>query len=893
MARATLSLTVSAPHEILKWSADRPDWQRDALRRIIAIGDISKSGLAELERLCRKTHSADAAEEPPISAEPLTADHLPPPPTAATSVTLLAIGGLQRVNRLPSDQVLTFGAAPGLTVVYGDNGSGKSGYARVIKKACRTRGTPPNIKPNAFAPQPKESAAAEITCRAGNNDQVISWSDGVSPHLCLANIFVFDAFAAGHYLQQDGPAVFTPHGLDVLQKLTLACDTLTNRFTTEIDQINATIAAAAKSWKCPDNTKVAALINTLDANTAPTDLLALAVFTDKHAKQLTELNEALRADPKQKAKETRASATRLRTLASKTASSAESLAKEKLDALRNLLRDAQAAGAAVRAFASGQFDASYLAGTGSPAWQALFEAARNFSANEAYLGEEFPALSDGAKCVLCQQSLDEQAANRFRAFDDFCKNQSHRISLEATNSLRSATAKIESLEFLHPELMKVDADLLGASDEQKMAIAIFVKTADHSLATVKQNLAKQEWLEEPIHLPASPQPVLNAIADELDQRAILEESADNPDERAKLTAARDELVAQEWLVAAQKDVVEQIDRYKLVARLEACKKDTATRGITEKSNALTKQIVTDAFCQRFEAETKTLGLNTISVKLDHIKGKKGEVKFGLRIVGAESHKIHEVASEGEQRCIALAAFLAELSQASHQSALVFDDPVSSLDHWNRNTIAERLVKESLCRQVIVLTHDAVFLNDLQTHAHKHKATPTYRFLEWAGDLPGQCQDGLPWDCKSPEDRIDELEKRQRAIAKTWSPHPSEANKADMRSAYSWLRATLERIVERVVFADVVFRFRSYVKLKDLKQVVGFSHSECDELQRLHKKSCDVTDAHDPASGRQAPLPTPPELAKDIEDANALLERIRLRCKTTTAATTTKTVAAQS
>jgi hypothetical protein len=51
--------------------------------------------------------------------------------------TLVAIRDLRNVNALRSGQSLTLG--PRLTVVYGDNGSGKSGYARVLKKVYRAR----------------------------------------------------------------------------------------------------------------------------------------------------------------------------------------------------------------------------------------------------------------------------------------------------------------------------------------------------------------------------------------------------------------------------------------------------------------------------------------------------------------------------------------------------------------------------------------------------------------------------------------------------------------------------------------------------------------------------------------------------------------------------------
>src|SRR3546814_17098979 len=75
-----------------------------------------------------------------------------------------------------------------------------------------------------------------------------------------------------------------------------------------------------------------------------------------------------------------------------------------------------------------------------------------------------------------------------------------------------------------------------------------------------------------------------------------------------------------------------------------------------------------------------------------------------------------VLSEGEQSCVALAAFLTELATAQHKSALVFDDPVTSLDHRWREKVADRLVEESATRQIIVFTHDMVFVNDLHDKA---------------------------------------------------------------------------------------------------------------------------------------------------------------------------------
>ena len=783
----------------------------------------------------------------------------------------------RNVNRIPSDQTLPFGQAPGLTVVYGDNGSGKSGYARVIKKACRSRGAPPTIRPNAFAPSPAGPATAEIVCGLAGTNHPISWQDGVPSDVRLANVFVFDAATAEHYLEEDGPTAFTPRGLDILPKLSKCCDTISVSLQQEIDQLNKDIAGSAKNWKYNLATVVGRLVSSLSARTKPADVDRLSQLTEGEAQRLRELAEALQADSKQKAMETRASATRLRSVASKAAAAAKTLSDDEASAFQIVVAEAKASAEAAVLVATGRFDASFLPGTGGNVWRELWEAARAYSTTVAYDGREFPVTTDGAKCVLCQRDLDEDAVNRLAAFDSFCKDRSQQLAEGAAKRREEAVERINTIEALSPEFTRIDADLAAVPVGQRAKLDEFVKAADERLARIRDNFAKGLWTDLGI-LPMSPDEAIAQLAVSLEERAKMEESADDPATREKLTSQRDDLAAREWLAGVKGDVVEQIGRYRRIAAIELCKKDTDTHQVTAKNTDLTRVLVTKAYLTLFEDEVKKLELCTIAVKMEDAEGKKGERKFGLRLEKAQNHKVRDIASEGEQRCVALAAFLAELSLASHRSALVFDDPVSSLDHRFRKKIARRLAEECQLRQVIVLTHDVVFLNDLSTQAEDLGVASEFRHLEWSGAIPGQCQDGLPWDCKSPQDRVDKLEKQQRDLARKWGPQPNEEDVREMREAYSLLRATLEGIVERVVFADVVFRFRSYIDMKKLKRVVGFPDSECDEILRLHKCCSDVTEAHDPGSGKQSTVPSPTELKQDVAATSAVLAAIHLRQK---------------
>ncbi len=66
---------------ILEWSADRPAWQRDALRRIVQAQKLTDADVAELAALCKRGRTEQPAEAGP-QAQPLLASHLPANPGA-------------------------------------------------------------------------------------------------------------------------------------------------------------------------------------------------------------------------------------------------------------------------------------------------------------------------------------------------------------------------------------------------------------------------------------------------------------------------------------------------------------------------------------------------------------------------------------------------------------------------------------------------------------------------------------------------------------------------------------------------------------------------------------------------------------------------------------------
>jgi hypothetical protein len=61
---------------------------------------------------------------------------------------LVQLGPVQNIDRLAGDHKLRM-AAVGITLVYGENGSGKSGYTRIAKRLCRSL-TADQLRGNVF-----------------------------------------------------------------------------------------------------------------------------------------------------------------------------------------------------------------------------------------------------------------------------------------------------------------------------------------------------------------------------------------------------------------------------------------------------------------------------------------------------------------------------------------------------------------------------------------------------------------------------------------------------------------------------------------------------------------------------------------------------------------------
>jgi ATPase subunit of ABC transporter with duplicated ATPase domains len=128
------------------------------------------------------------------------------------------------------------------------------------------------------------------------------------------------------------------------------------------------------------------------------------------------------------------------------------------------------------------------------------------------------------------------------------------------------------------------------------------------------------------------------------------------------------------------------------------------RSLTEVSKQASSELLNKNFRQAFEDECKALRAPTVKLGFP---GRRGQAARSKTV--SPEHALTKVLSEGEQKVVAIADFLAEASFRGGSAPLVFDDPVNSLDYRRLSEIVSRIVDLSDEHQIIVLTHNMVRL----------------------------------------------------------------------------------------------------------------------------------------------------------------------------------------
>ncbi|WP_024668043.1 AAA family ATPase [Pseudomonas syringae] len=805
------------------WLGERSRWLQTAAKNLIETKKPpTDDQITELARLC----IVESKKEQDSGFSTVTPSSL----ALAANRPAIRIEGISEVhglNAIKPGASLPFG--PGnITVFYGQNGSGKSGYARLLKQACGSR-SKDEIHPNVFVEEPV-ACSAKFQVSAGENQRTIDWTLAQGADPLLRHAQIFDTKTANQYMGKS-EASYEPSQMKFVASLIAVSDKVSQHLAASKNALLSALPQFPANLGVTDESRWLASLKPTTTNAAidKACLFTQELDADRIATEgaLAQKDIAGRLASINKEKQGLASVR-----------SAMSQLKEKLseDVAKIIVSahsDAKLKRQAAQKSAQQLFAETPLEGVGEAVWQQLWAQARLFSQTHAYPDQPFPVIGEEAKCVLCQQELNEDASTRLLHFEQFVTEGLERAAKEAEGSYQHLLRAMPPL----PDEQGWQAHMALLKLEQQQAndlyIALLKRRTDLDTAEQTEEISAFDW-----------SPVDQALAVQTEQLAIEEKSLSDLLQDGKRQQMEDKLRklrGVQWLaqnkpaILAERDRLLAVDLYGKAIRL------TATNTLTSKNNDLAKSEVEAGYQTRFAAELKLLGGSRLPVAPQSKTVGKGRTTFGLTLVGAKGTRPPEqILSEGETRIVALAAFLADITGSNQVAPFIFDDPISSLDQDFEERVVARLVDLAQTRQVIIFTHRLSLITLLDSAVKKVKDHPdlpdvlhivqTLRRLDkTSGILTGQsARDSKP---KSAINKL--LKETLPRLKKHQTEGDVDSYDIMAKSVCSDFRIIVERTVEVVMLNNVVLRFRREVMTKGLlRQLSNITQEDCDLIDDL-------------------------------------------------------------
>lgn len=847
------------------WLAGKPAWVGDALHRAAIAGEATTDDAREIALRVQAGHGILSAGQPacvPFDTVALTSAD------ATTKVPLLgSIGPLDNVDRLLAGQQLKFGLR-GLTVVYGENGSGKSGYARAARRLCTAR-VPIVLQSNVFSTE-LSAPSVTFTLKTGDADPVShTWTEGAQLPDACQHISFLDTANAAAYIEDKTEILFLPPEVQVLTILGQLYVLAAQNCQAEVDRLTTEHGTPLGIQFTPTTTAgslVGLLTTTTTLPRLPTEeqLKAAAQWDSEAAARLAELRLQLAQGPAAQAQALRRLAKTMQEVADSATNPLKALDPSQVEQDATILRRLEQARSAAETFASQRAGEFPIPTTGGETWRELFLLARRFAA-EVDVVQDDGAFADGDLCVLCQQPLDSLAANRMNAFDDFITDATADALTAARQKRDDRVQQLRDLTILTAGHIS-QALSEHQSKEDLRAIVEAAALASQDLIEYRQQLI--EYLqggELNGDLPdTAPLIALAGAAAALVARAEILEVDNGFDAAAQKAVAeladRQTLAGCLALVSARRNGLAERILY------TRCVDDLGTGPVSRQATALRSELVSPDLRKWIKKEIAALGIDHIPLKFTE-QSSAGKSFFEMALDSANPRKKKQhVLSEGEQRALAIACFLADPHVRGSSGALIVDDPVTSLDHHRVRRVADRFVDEAATgRQVIIFTHNLLFYQELlRACADRDPQVGAVPCLirQTASNFGLVTVNDQPWIAKK-------VKERQQALAKHLSeipdnlPSGSDEIRIIAKQFYTDLRETWERAVEEIVLGGVVERFGADVKTQSLK-MVDVADDDYRTIFFAMKRASERS-GHDQAQGRQIDPPSKNQMKADLEE----------------------------
>lgn len=847
--------------DVKDWLHTQKDWLQQAAELLLTKGTLDDDDIITLAEHLKTTEGQAVTNTG-------TFNGLVGGAIQTAEVRLRSIGDILGIENLGPSSPLNFGEG-NLCVIYGNNGSGKSGYARLVKKAAGKPGAK-ELRSNVF-----KAAPTEQKCKFDFNDgsdKTVEWHASAAPIEALRAVDIFDSDAANNYLTKDNEATYTPLVVSLFDKLVGVANSIRERLQAQQTALVKALPAIPQQYI---TTKSGAQYSGLRANSNAVEVEKIQTWTDVEEHELAQLNERLVAtDPAALARQKRATKAQIEHIASQIKKDAPAYSEEALGAIRIERQDAHAKRKIAEEAA--QVVSAKLDGVGSDTWKALWEAARSYS-QTPYPERNFPVVDD-ARCVLCHQELAEDSKERLQDFENFVQGDVEQAAVKAETAYKTALAQLPVA--LTEQIVADHCNAAGLTDD---ALVAEIKTFWQRISTSRAAMQIEKIVEVAVAV-AVPQDIvvaLDAMVNALEEQAKQHDQDAAGFNRVEAAQKKVELEAKHWTSQQSAAITAEMQRLKTFSGYEGWIRLTNTQQITIKGGQVAEAAITDAYVARFNKELENLRAKKVKVRLVKTKAERGKVYHGLQLDGTVdgNAKLEQVLSEGERRIISLSAFLADLADKPHASTFIFDDPISSLDQDYELAVASRLVELAKSRQVLIFTHRLSLLVALEDAASKmgaewEKQHHVPRWIETYSGISGQIAVESARNVNTIKANNILLDRLREAKQKG-EQEGGDAYRSLASGLCSEIRILLERTVEHDLLGKIVLRYRNSITTDNkLPVLTNIKPEDCSFIDGLMTKYSTLV--HSQSTENPIDIPEEPELKKDLDDLKAWRDEFKKR-----------------
>jgi DNA repair exonuclease SbcCD ATPase subunit len=686
----------SARQLLVDWANEQDGWVRQLVGEVLRIRDVVEGEALE------PVFAQFLAESKLVDSDPQSVDWLESGQEGESVEADLMISSLAEVrgvNALSAGQRIEFNS--NLTLLFGENGTGKTGYARILKQLSGSR-TVETILPNVYDPEDTGWPRARVAYTLGGGEQMLDWTNKERVP-ALSRMAVFDTSAVSVHLDGDLSYVYTPGDL-----------VLFPRVVSSISKLRSLLEELIAKRRTLDNpflgrftpgTRVSALMRELGAQTDPMQLFQLATVSEQEAAQLEPLTDrvnALQAQaiPAQLTVEQMRRERNRRIIAAAT----KILAFDS-NAYNEAITDANEAEAEYSRLAAQLFAGAGVQGAKAEIWNNFLLAGEAY--REHLSSTTYPQQGDA--CLYCRQLLGAEAAALISSYHEVATNATRARASAARSRAVALARDVTQIgrmgltdDLSRPstpaegeEVLEEVSRMITALESQQVAINAGQAVQWDELVVFAQSLSEK--------CTATIAEVESLIADLSTKAEARVEALGKA--KAQYAHLRDRMELKQCI----QEVISYIDDVRWTQRAILVRSGFAKlqRSFTQTAKVAGEQFINGEFSKRFTNECVSLCAPTVRLEFPGRQGRTARQKTVAR-----KHKPSAVLSEGEQRVIALADFLAEALMRPAGAPLVFDDPVTGLDRRRAGYIIDRLVELSAERQVIVFTHDIWFVSQL-------------------------------------------------------------------------------------------------------------------------------------------------------------------------------------